>query len=97
MFLDVEFQQQLRLCYADPRIWKGINVIMHETQLNRWASRKVFDKTDTGRNHCCVRIQNHGLIYGNSLKYVRHVDLISTVINHCFDVIDVMVSFIMVV
>ena len=40
MFLDVNFQRQLRLCYADPRIWKGINVLMHETQLNRWASRK---------------------------------------------------------
>ena len=42
MFLDVEFQRQLRLCYADPRIWKGINVVMHETQLNRWASRKAL-------------------------------------------------------
>ena len=40
MFIDVNFQQQLRLCYADPRIWKGINVVMHETQLNRWASKK---------------------------------------------------------
>ena len=41
MFIDVDFQRQLRACYADPRIWKGINVIMHETQLNRWASRKT--------------------------------------------------------
>ena len=42
MFIDVEFQRQLRLCYADPCIWKGINVVMHETQLNRWASRKTL-------------------------------------------------------
>ena len=42
MFIDVEFQRQLRLCYVDPRIWKGINVVMHETQLNRWASRKTL-------------------------------------------------------
>ena len=42
MFIDVEFQRQLRTCYADPRIWKGINVVMHETQLNRWASRKTL-------------------------------------------------------
>ena len=42
LFVDVEFQRQLRTCYADPRIWKGINVVMHETQLNRWASRKTL-------------------------------------------------------
>ena len=42
LFVDVAFQQQLRMCYADPRIWKGINVVMHETQLNRWASRKTL-------------------------------------------------------
>ena len=40
MFMDVAFQTQLRSCYADPRIWQGINVIVHETQLNRWTSRK---------------------------------------------------------
>ena len=34
MFIDVEFQRQLRVCYADPRIWRGINVVMHETQAN---------------------------------------------------------------
>ena len=27
MFIDVEFQRQLRVCYADPRIWKDINVV----------------------------------------------------------------------
>ena len=42
LFVDIELQQQLRTCYADPRIWKGINVVMHETQLNRWASRKTL-------------------------------------------------------
>ena len=42
MFVDIEFQQTLRTCYADPRIWKGINVVMHETQMNRWASRKAL-------------------------------------------------------
>ena len=42
LFVDIEFQQQLRLCYADPRIWKGVNVVMHESQLNRWASRKAL-------------------------------------------------------
>ena len=47
MFIDVNFQQQLRLCYADPRIWKGINVVMHETQLNRWASKKPYSKSVT--------------------------------------------------
>ena len=26
----------------DPRIWKGIIVVMRETQLNRWASRKTL-------------------------------------------------------
>ena len=42
LFVDIEFQQKLRTCYADPRIWKGINVVMHETQMNRWASRKAL-------------------------------------------------------
>ena len=42
LFVDVEFQQRLRMCYAEPRIWKGINVVMRETQLNRWASRKTL-------------------------------------------------------
>ena len=42
LFVDIDFQQQLRTCYADPRIWKGINVIVHETQINRWASRKTL-------------------------------------------------------
>ena len=42
LFIDTEFQQQLRSCYADPKIWKGINVMVHETQLNRWASRKLL-------------------------------------------------------
>ena len=42
LFVDIELQQQLRTCYADPRKWKGINVVMHETQLNRWASRKTL-------------------------------------------------------
>ena len=42
LFVDIDFQQQLRICYADPRIWKGINVIVHETQMNRWASRKTL-------------------------------------------------------
>ena len=40
LFVDVDFQQNLRTCYADPRMWKGINVLVHETQTNRWASRK---------------------------------------------------------
>ena len=40
--MDIEFQQKLRTCYADPRIWKGINVVVHETQMNRWASRKTL-------------------------------------------------------
>ena len=44
MFIDVDFQRQLRLCYADPRIWKGINVVMHETQLNQMGFKKNFDK-----------------------------------------------------
>ena len=55
MFLDVGFQQQLRSCYADPRIWKGINVVMHETQLNRWASRKALIR----------RIQGEALLRSN--------------------------------
>ena len=42
LFIDTDFQQQLRSCYADPRIWKGINVMVHETQSNRWASRKLL-------------------------------------------------------
>ena len=42
IFIDVDFQRRLRVCYADPRVWKGINVVMHETQLNRWASRKTL-------------------------------------------------------
>ena len=40
LFVDIEFQQNLRMCYADPRIWTGINVLVHESQMNRWASRK---------------------------------------------------------
>ena len=40
LFVDIDFQQKLRTCYADPRIWKGINVVVHETQMNRWSSRK---------------------------------------------------------
>ena len=24
LFVDIDFQQQLRTCYADPRIWRGI-------------------------------------------------------------------------
>ena len=59
MFLDVEFQQQLRLCYADPRIWRGINVVMHETQLNRWASRKVLIR----------RIQGEPLLRSNQKSW----------------------------
>ena len=42
LFVDIDFQQKLRTCYADPRIWKGINVVVHETQMNRWASRKTL-------------------------------------------------------
>ena len=42
LFIDTDFQQRLRSCYADPRIWKGINVMVHETQSNRWASRKLL-------------------------------------------------------
>ena len=59
MFLDVEFQKQLRLCYADPRIWKGINVVMHETQLNRWASRKALIR----------RIQGEPLLRSNQKQW----------------------------
>ena len=40
LFVDIDFRQSLRTCYADPRIWTGINVLVHETQMNRWASRK---------------------------------------------------------
>ena len=44
LFVNIDFQQQLRKRYADPRIWKGINVlVLHdETQMNRWASRKAL-------------------------------------------------------
>ena len=42
VFVNIDFQQKLRTCYADPRIWKGINVMVHETQTNRWASRKAL-------------------------------------------------------
>ena len=42
LFVDIDFQQKLRTCYADPRFWKGINVVVHETQMNRWASRKTL-------------------------------------------------------
>ena len=40
LFVENDFQQRLRTCYADPRLWKGVNVLIHETQMNRWASRK---------------------------------------------------------
>ena len=41
LFVDLDFQQNLRTSYADPRIWTGINVLVHETQMNRWASRNL--------------------------------------------------------
>ena len=59
LFVDTDFQQQLRSCYADPRIWKGINVIMHETQLNRWASRKTLIR----------RIQGEALLRPNPKQW----------------------------
>ena len=42
LFADLASQQTLGQCYADPRIWKGINVLVHETQMNRWASTKAL-------------------------------------------------------
>ena len=59
LFVDMDFQQQLRSCYADPRIWKGINVIMHETQLNRRASRKALIR----------RIQGEALLRPNPKQW----------------------------
>ena len=50
LFVDIDFQQQLRTCYSDPRIWRGINVVMHETQLNRWASRKTLIRRMQGES-----------------------------------------------
>ena len=96
MFLDVNFQHQIRLCYADPRIWKGIHVIMHETQLNRWASRKSLIR----------RIQGEPLLRSSQKPWVFlweqsdicptcHMDFrTNQPLFRCFDV---MVSFIMVV
>ena len=59
LFIDADFQQQLRSCYADPRIWKGINVMVHETQLNRWASRKALIR----------RIQGESLLRSNPKQW----------------------------
>ena len=47
LFVDTDFQQTLRICYADPRTyymdtWKGISVLVYETQMNRWASKKAL-------------------------------------------------------
>ena len=91
MFIDVNFQQQLRLCFADPRIWKGINVIMHETQLNRWASRKNLVR----------RIQGEALLRPNRKHMVLPLGTIRNLSDmshgfsiqstHCFVVIDAMV------
>ena len=50
LFVDIDFQQKLRTRYADPRIWKGINVVVHETQLNRWASRKTLVRRIQGES-----------------------------------------------
>ena len=33
VFVDIDFQQKLRTCYADPRIWKGINVMVQSIPL----------------------------------------------------------------
>ena len=88
MFLDVDFQQQLRLCYADPRIWKGINVVMHETQLNRWASRKTLDKKNTGRDIIAPKSETMVLFVGTIRYLAKHVNMDfqsqSTIMFRCY-------------
>ena len=73
LFVDIDFQQKLRTCYADPRIWKGINVVVHETQMNRWASRKALVRRMQGEmllrsqpkpwRYCCLEINTQQPVF----------------------------------
>ena len=87
LFVDIDFQPKLRTCYADPRIWKGINVVVHETQMNRWASRKTLIQ----------RIQGELLLRSQpkSWSYLwEQSDIVMRVVwrlifdSRCFDVFD---------
>ena len=61
LFFDIDFQQNLRKCSADPRIWKGVNVLVHETQMNRWASQKSLICRFQGE--CLLRSQSKPWYY----------------------------------
>ena len=88
LFVDIEFQQNLRTCYADSRILKGINVVMHETQMNRWASRKALIRRIQGE--LLALNQNHGYIYRSRLTLVRLVVWKLLLGSRCFEFFDVL-------
>ena len=85
LFVDIDFQQKLRTCYADPRIWKGINVVVHETQMNHGHHARLWFDGFKG-NFFCALNQNLGPISGSRVKFVMRVVWRLIFGNRCFDV-----------
>ena len=48
LFVEMDFQRTLRTWYADPRLWKGVNVLVHEIQMDQWESRKALTRRIQG-------------------------------------------------